>query len=107
MEHEGLGRLEQIVDKLLLEYAGLKQEKERLEQALTARDREINELRERSISLQEEKNMIYERVSSMLTSLEKWEESQVRLSQPSTNVVAPDDLGPNSPKSPEAIGAGA
>jgi hypothetical protein len=108
MDHEGLRRLEEIVEKLLLQYTGLKQEKEKLQYDLMQKNLEIRELREMTMSLQEEKNLIYERVSSLITSLEKWEEAQIRPSEPANHgEMTAEGHGLNLPKSSEGLGVGA
>jgi FtsZ-binding cell division protein ZapB len=76
MQYEELSRLEKIIEKLLSQFGTLKEEKEQLAAELEQKEREIVELRKAAAQLKEEKSVIHGRVSSLISSLEKWEKAQ-------------------------------
>ena len=105
MEYEELGRLENIIEKLLTKFNSLRQEKNNLEADLRQKDQELRELRETTTRLREEKEVIHERVTSLLGSLEKWEETQGNTSSPETPPAAAEEFEQQYP-SPQGLGAG-
>ena len=92
MNHEELSRLENIVEKLLSQFGTLKEEKQQLEAELDRKEQEIGQLKETAAQLKEEKNVIHGRVSSLITSLEKWEKAQTE-GEPPAEEEAPQPAG--------------
>jgi predicted nuclease with TOPRIM domain len=105
MEHEELNRLEHIVEKLLSQFVVLKQENKRLEGDLKKLELETSDLRESASRLKEEKNMVHQRVISLISSLERWEEGQQgRFTQPVGNSERPEQQDLHYPKSADGFG---
>jgi chromosome segregation ATPase len=105
MEHEELSRLEKIVEKLLSQFLDLKQENKRLEADLKELKLETSDLRESALRLKEEKNMVHQRVISLISSLERWEAGQQdRLSPPANNTEKPEQQDLHYPKSAAGFG---
>lgn len=76
IETEDLGRLENVVGKLLVDFNDLKVEKNKLENLLQQKNNEINELQEAVDKVNSERTQVHQRVSGILSSIEKWEEHQ-------------------------------
>lgn len=70
---ENLTLLEMAVDKLVLGMQEIKQKKLVLQASLESRDLEIKNLKEQLQVLQGERVQIDQRISSLLSSIEKWE----------------------------------
>jgi regulator of replication initiation timing len=105
MEHEELSRLEKIVEKLLSQFADLKQENKRLEADLKQLKLETSDLRESALRLKEERNMVHQRVISLISSLERWEDGQQgHFSPTASNAEKPEQQDLHYPKSAEGFG---
>lgn len=77
MEHEeDLKRLEQFVEKLLGSYNELKKESNELRADLLRQEKENGELRQQIEALQDNKSVVRERVSGLISRIEEWEKSQ-------------------------------
>jgi len=76
MEHnEDFARLEQFVEKLLYSHNQLKNEKNEMLAQLQAKQEEINELREMIKNLQEDRNVMHDRVTGLIGRIDEWEKS--------------------------------
>ncbi len=82
-----LERLEGFVAKLLTEYNGLREEKERLLEELHQREEKITMLESELASVQSERSDVGNRVKGLIQQIEVWESS----------------LGENESKSPQMI----
>jgi|WetSurMetagenome_2_1015567.scaffolds.fasta_scaffold490247_1 hypothetical protein len=82
-----LERLEGFVAKLLTEYNGLREEKERLLDDLRQREEKITMLESELASAQTERSDVGNRVKGLIQQIEEWESS----------------LGENESKSPKMI----
>jgi len=76
IETEDLGRLENVVGKLLADFNDLKAEKNKLENLLQQKNNEIDALQEAVDKVHSERTQVHQRVSGILSSIEKWEEHQ-------------------------------
>lgn len=76
-QEEAMARLEAVVEKLLAGFNSMKQEKAELEAQLRQRHYEVEELQEVVTALKEEKSVVHQRVSGLLSSIEDWEKNQV------------------------------
>ncbi|MBC8317516.1 MAG: DUF904 domain-containing protein [Desulfobulbaceae bacterium] len=76
IETEDLGRLESVVEKLLSDFNNLMIEKNKLETLLQQKNSEIEKLQESLDNVHSEKTQVHERVSGILSSIEKWEHHQ-------------------------------
>lgn len=74
--NEDLVRLADVVESLLAKFNRLKEEKNELARTLQQREDEIRELNDTLATLQSEKADVYQRVSSILTSIDEWEKGQ-------------------------------
>lgn len=74
--NEDLVRLADVVESLLAKFNRLKEEKNELERTLQQREEEIRDLNDTLATLQNEKADVYQRVSSILTSIDEWEKGQ-------------------------------
>jgi chromosome segregation ATPase len=83
-----LERLEGFVAKLLAEYNGLKEEKERLLDDLQQREEKISSLESELASAQTERSDVGSRVKGLIKQIEAWESS----------------LGENESRQPQAMG---
>ena len=70
---ESLAFLEEAVGKMLVTLKGMKQEKLVLEAKVESRDQEIVTLKEQLAILQGERGQIQQRVTGLISSIEKWE----------------------------------
>jgi chromosome segregation ATPase len=70
---ENLAQLESAVDKLLTAINEMKQEKLVLRARLDSRDQEIVSLKQQLQVLQDERSQVEQRVSGLLSSIDKWE----------------------------------
>ncbi len=68
-------KLESVVTSLMGRYNALKQEKNELDAQLEAKEEKIDELNEQINSLADEKSDVHGRVSSLLGSIEEWEQN--------------------------------
>ncbi|MBU0681855.1 MAG: cell division protein ZapB [Proteobacteria bacterium] len=73
MEFEGLSRLEDIVGRLLSQYAELKVQNELLVAEVEEKKQELGRLHGKILEMHNDKDEIHHRVSSILTKLEEWE----------------------------------
>lgn len=73
MDQTDLGRLEEMVDSLLIGYNRLKKEKSQLLATIESKDREIEELQISLSQLNDEKGDVRQKISSILGSIEDWE----------------------------------
>ena len=76
IETEDIGRLENVVGKLLADFNDLKVEKNKLESLLQQKNNEIVELQEVFDNINNERTQVHQRVSTLLSSIEKWEQHQ-------------------------------
>lgn len=76
IETEDLGRLESVVEKLLADFNNLMIEKNKLETLLQQKNSEIEELQESFDKVHDERTQVHQRVSGILSSIEKWEQHQ-------------------------------
>lgn len=74
MEIEGLTRLEEIVGRLLSQYADLQKKNETLAAELESKQQELDHLQGKLQEMHGDKDEVHQRLSSILTKLEKWEE---------------------------------
>ena len=77
MEFEGLSRLEDIVGRLLSQYAELKSENDLLAAEVEDKKQELGRLQDKVLEMNGHKEEVHHRVSSILTKLEDWEISKV------------------------------
>lgn len=82
-----LEKLEVFVKNLLTKYSALKETKETLERSVAQRDSKISELQATIESLSSERGDVSNRVGSLLSQIEEWEES---LEGIDTGVVSED-----------------
>lgn len=75
MEIEGLSRLEEIVSRLLSQYADLKKENEALSAELASKQQEFEQLQATVQEMHGDKDEVHQRLSSILAKLEQWEEA--------------------------------
>ena len=92
IETEDLGRLENVVEKLLADFNDLKVEKNKLENLLQQKNNEIEELQEAFGKVNSEQTQVHQRVSGILSSIEKWEQHQSSQGQD-----APEEKGDETP----------
>lgn len=90
MEIEGLTRLEEIVGRLLSQYADLQKKNETLTAELESKQQELDHLQGKLQEMHGDKDEVHQRLSSILTKLEKWEQGA------DTEAADPDDA-PDSP----------
>ena len=70
---ENLTRLEKIVENLLDKLDSIQQEKNKIEAALAAKEKENSDLKAELGNIRQDKDKIHERVSTLISSIEKWE----------------------------------
>ncbi len=75
-QEEAMARLEAVVEKLLANFNSMKQEKAEVEAQLRQRSYEVEELQEVVAALKDEKSVVHQRVSGLLSSIEDWEKNQ-------------------------------
>jgi chromosome segregation ATPase len=97
IETEDLGRLENVVGKLLADFNDLKAEKNKLENLLQQKNNEIDELQEAVDRVHSERTQVHQRVSGILSSIEKWEEHQ----SPQEQDASEDKASEKSTASPQ------
>ena len=74
MEHkEDLTRLEQFVEKLVESHNQLKNENSETNTELQAKQQEITELQEVIKNLQEDRNVMHNRVTGLIDRIDEWE----------------------------------
>lgn len=76
MEFAGLTRLEDIVGRLLTQYAELNKENEMLAVEVAEKKQELGRLHDKILEMHGEKEDIHHRVSSILTKLDAWEQTK-------------------------------
>lgn len=76
-QQNDLGRLEKIIEQLLASFTELKKEKTQLEKKLESQEGEIVALREQLKILERDKEQVCHRVSTLITTIEKWEKENV------------------------------
>ncbi len=72
---ESLARLEEAIDKLLTTMQEMKKEKSQLEAKLEEKEQEAFELKQQLDTLQSERSRIHQRVSGLISSIDKWEKT--------------------------------
>lgn len=72
---ESLARLEEAIDKLLTTMQEMKKEKTQLEARLEEKEQEAFELKQQLDTLQSERSRIHQRVSGLISSIDKWEKT--------------------------------
>jgi peptidoglycan hydrolase CwlO-like protein len=70
---ESLARLEEAIDKLLTTMQEMKLEKSQLESKLEEKEQETFELKQQLDTLQSERSRIHQRVTGLISSIDKWE----------------------------------
>ncbi len=75
MENTKLTKLEEVVDKLIEQSKGLKNDKKMLQATLQTREDEIKALETRVAELNDKQDKISERVDNLINSIEDWEKS--------------------------------
>lgn len=70
---ESLARLEEAIDKLLTTMQEMKKEKSQLEAKLEEKEQEAFELKQQLDTLQSERSRIHQRVTGLISSIDKWE----------------------------------
>lgn len=75
-DFEKLERLERSVERLLAGYNALRQEKGALDEMLENKNAEIRRLTEQVALLSEERSVVHQRVSGLLSSIAEWEETK-------------------------------
>jgi predicted nuclease with TOPRIM domain len=70
---ESLVHLEKVVEKMMATLKEMRQEKLVLEARVESRDQEIATLKEQLEALQGERSQIQQRVTGLISSIEKWE----------------------------------
>lgn len=89
---EDLSRLENIVEKMLAGFNELKRKNSALEASLALKEEEVQGLKETLNDLQDDRSAIRERVTGLISSIEKWEKSQE-----SEEAKGTEDEGENAP----------
>ena len=75
MEHDvDLGRLEQFVERLLASHDQLKSENNQIKALMQQKEQEIAELNEMNKGLQEDRNVMHDRVTGLIDRIDEWEE---------------------------------
>ena len=75
MEHgEDLERLEQFVERLLASHDQLKSENNQIKALMQQKEQEIAELNEMNKGLQEDRNVMHDRVTGLIDRIDEWEE---------------------------------
>lgn len=72
---ESLARLEEAIDKLLTSMQEMKKEKTQLEAKLEEKEQEAFELKQQLDTLQSERSRIHQRVTGLISSIDKWEKT--------------------------------
>ncbi len=75
MENTKLTKLEEVVDKLIEQLKGFKNDKKMLQTTLQIREDEIKALETQMAELNDKQNKISERVDNLINSIEDWENS--------------------------------
>ena len=96
MEFDGLTRLEDIVGRLLSQYAELKEQNKMLAVEVEEKKQELDRLNEKIVEMSEDKEKVHVRVSSILTKLEEWE------SVKETSDVGTPEATPETQADPDA-----
>ena len=91
IETEDLGKLESVVETLLSDFNSLKAEKNKLENLLQQKNEEIDTLQEALDKVNNERTQVHQRVSGILSSIEKWEQHQASQEQPRDTVEEKGD----------------
>jgi hypothetical protein len=91
MEFAGLTRLEDIVGRLLTQYAELNKKNEMLSVEVAEKKQELGRLHDKILEMHGEKEDVHHRVSSILTKLDAWEQAK-----------GDDDLAPDQEAAPLA-----
>ncbi len=86
---EALARLEQYIENLLTNCRELRGENKILSDKLMRRERELADLNEKNAALQDNKKVVYNRVSGLIEKLEEWEKEKG---------VRPDNVQPFIPE---------
>ena len=75
-DREDLGKLENIVEKLISAYNTLKSDKHDVDESLSQSQSENEQLQNQLSQLQDEKSHVHDRVVGLLGSIEDWEKTQ-------------------------------
>ncbi len=75
MENTKLTKLEEVVDKLIEQLKGLKNDKKMLQTTIHTREDEIKALETQVAELNDKQDKISERVDNLINSIEDWENS--------------------------------
>lgn len=98
MENTKLTKLEEVVDKLIEQLKGLKNDKKMLQTTLQTREDEIKVLETQVVELNDKQDKISERVDNLINSIEDWESSSesapVEEPEGSDAGEAPDNSAP-------------
>ena len=70
---EDLGRLEQFVERLLASHNQLKSENHEIKALLQQKEQEILELKDMNKGLQEDRNVMHDRVTGLIDRIDEWE----------------------------------
>ena len=88
--NEDLARLEQFVEKLIDSHNQLKNENQKINEQLQAKQQEISELQEIVKNLQEDRTVMHNRVTGLIDRIDEWEKN-VGQEAPEQN-SAPGDI---------------
>ena len=75
-DREDLGKLENIVEKLISAYNNLKSDKHDVEEMLSQSQIENEQLQNNLSQMQDEKSHVHDRVAGLLGTIEDWEKTQ-------------------------------
>lgn len=102
-KNEDLIRLAGVVEELLASHNQLKQEKKELLQSVKEKETYIQELQSSIARLKEEKADVSQRVSGILSVLDKWEKGQLNEEEKS---LPDNDAGPFAEAAPPLFSMG-
>jgi len=71
--HEDFARLEQFVEKLIDSYNQLKNDNSEINALLLAKEQEVLDLQEKVKDLQDDRNVMLNRVSGLIGRIDEWE----------------------------------
>ena len=74
-QNQDLARLEQFVEKLIENHNKLKNENNEMHLKLQANQMEIAELQEKLKNLQEDRNVMHDRVTGLIDRIDEWEKN--------------------------------
>ncbi|HFQ80915.1 MAG TPA: hypothetical protein ENK33_06020 [Desulfobacterales bacterium] len=98
MENTKLTKLEEVVDKLIEQLKGLKNDKKMLQTTLQTRDDKIKALETQVAELNDKQDKISERVDNLINSIEDWEKSpEPAVAEESEGSEGGEDQGHGAP----------